>query len=96
MELRIYKNQYGYSTLCKNGETKIYMPITFKKGNEPQGEKIDVKITNGFFSNYTDKNGLVKPKLVIMAYEVTAQDLPSDVKIVNEPPAETFGSDLPF
>ena len=77
MRLRIYKNEYGYSTMCPNGDTKIYMPVVFKKGNEPSGNDIIVK--DAFFSNYTDKNGLTKPKFVVMSYEVI--ELPHDTKV---------------
>lgn len=69
MKLTVYKNQFGFSTLAKNGDVKIYIPVQFKKGSEPTGEKATVKIEDGFFSNYTDKNGLTKPKLVIMQYQ---------------------------
>lgn len=69
MKLTVYKNQYGFSSLAKNGDVKIYIPIQFKKGQEPLGEKAEIKIENAFFSNYTDKNGLTKPKLVIMEYQ---------------------------
>ena len=70
MKLTVYKNQYGFSTLAKNGDVKIYIPVQFKKGLEPTGEKAEIKIENAFFSNYTDKNGLTKPKLVIMEYQI--------------------------
>lgn len=69
MKLTVYKNQYGFSALAKNGDVKIYIPVQFKKGQEPTEERAEIKIENAFFSNYTDKNGLTKPKLVIMEYE---------------------------
>ena len=74
MELVVYKNQYGFSTLAKNGDVKIYIPVQFKKGMEPLGEKVKIKIENAFFSNYTDKNGLTKPKLVVMNYSEINED----------------------
>ena len=85
MRLRIYKNEYGYSTMCPNGDTKIYMPVVFKKGNEPTGNDIIVK--DAFFSNYTDKNGLTKPKFVVMSYDIIK--LPQGTNV-------EFGTDLPF
>ena len=69
MKLTVYKNQYGFSTLAKNGDVKIYIPVQFKKGLEPTEERATIKIEDAFFSNYTDKNGLTKPKLVIMQYQ---------------------------
>ena len=73
MKLTVYKNQYGYSTLCKNkdqngNEQKCYMSVQFKRGLEPCGDKAHIEIEDGFFSCYTDRNGNVFPKLVIMAW----------------------------
>ena len=50
MKLRVYKNQYGFSTLAKNGEDKMYIQIQFKKGNEPTTDKTDIIIKDAFFS----------------------------------------------
>lgn len=73
MKLTVYKNTYGYSTLCKNkdqngNEQKCYLNIQFKRGLEPSGEKTVMNIEDGFFSCYKDKNGNVLPKLVVMAW----------------------------
>lgn len=73
MKLTVYKNTYGYSTLCKNkdqngNEQKCYLNIQFKRGLEPSGEKTVMNIEDGFFSCYRDKNGNVLPKLVVMAW----------------------------
>lgn len=78
MELTVFKGQYGYSTLAKNGEDKMYIQVQFKKDIEPNEEKLKIKITNGFFSMYKNKNGLAFPKLVIMDFEIddTSSDLP--------------------
>lgn len=89
MKLTVYKNQYGFSTLAKNGDVKIYVPVQFKKGSEPTGEKAEIKIEDAFFSNYTDKNGLTKPKFVIMQYQ--------DLGVTTTEYTDMFGSDdLPF
>lgn len=89
MKLTVFKNQYGFSTLAKNGDVKIYIPVQFKKGSEPTLEKAEIKIEDAFFSNYTDKNGLTKPKLVIMQYQ--------DLGVTTTEYTDVFGSDdLPF
>ena len=31
MKLRVYKNQYRFSTLAKNGDDKMYISVQFKK-----------------------------------------------------------------
>jgi RecA/RadA recombinase len=70
MKLTVYKNQFGFSTLAKNGDVKIYIPVQFKQGiAEPEGEKAEIELEDAFFSNYTDKNGLTKPKLIVMQYK---------------------------
>ena len=38
-KLMIYKGMYGYQTLLKNGEDKLYVQVGFKKGQEPEQEK---------------------------------------------------------
>lgn len=70
MKLRVYKNQYGYSTLAKNGDDKMYISVQFKKGNEPDMDKIDIIIKDAFFSLFKNKHGLAFPKLVIMDYDI--------------------------
>lgn len=97
MKIKVYKNQYGFSTLCKNGDTKIYMPVQFKKENEPQIENGTVLIKNGFFSNYTDKNNLTKVKLVIMDYELQDDYVAEEREAIqNENSYSDNDSTLPF
>jgi hypothetical protein len=69
MQIKVYKNQYGYSTLCRNGEDKMYLSVQFKKGNGPKEDKATIKINEGFFSMYKNV-GIAFPKLVIMNYEI--------------------------
>lgn len=84
MKITVYNGQYGFSTLAKNGEDKMYIQVQFKKGTEPMGDSARIDIKEGFFSMYKDKNGLAKPKLVIMEYtEETAT-------------TTEYGDDLPF
>ena len=73
MELTVFKNQYGYSTLAKNGEDKMYISVQFKKGQEPNLDKARITILDGFFSMYKNKVGIAFPKLVIMDYTVETQ-----------------------
>ena len=99
MKLRVYKNQYGFSTLAKNGEDKMYVQIQFKKGNEPTTDTTDIIIKNAFFSMYKNKQGLSFPKLVIMEYEIEGQKTDEQIEregIQNEQYYDTFESGLPF
>lgn len=92
MKLTVFKNQYGYSTLAKNGEDKMYISIQFKKGNEPNLDKARINIKDGFFSMYKNKVGIAFPKLVIMDYIIEEEEqnfIPKD----EEP---FLVDDLPF
>lgn len=70
MKLTVFKNQYGFSTLAKNGEDKMYISVQFKKGQEPNLEKAKIEIKDAFFSMYKNKVGIAFPKLVIMDYTI--------------------------
>ena len=74
MKLTVFKNQYGYSTLAKNGEDKMYISVQFKKDNEPNVEKARIKINDAFFSMYKNKAGFAFPKLVVMDYTIEDQN----------------------
>jgi hypothetical protein len=96
MELTVFKNQYGYSTLAKNGDDKMYISVQFKKGNEPNTDRAKIKINNGFFSMYKNKVGIAFPKLVIMDYTIEGEQ-----EYQNSFPSDNFvpqfdDSDLPF
>jgi hypothetical protein len=94
--LMVYKGQYGYSTLLKNNDDKLYVQVGFKKGQEPYGEKAMIDIKDGFLSFYKDKNGLAKPKIVILEYtelETQQNNVPSFTDN-DVPPMDD--SDLPF
>lgn len=93
MKITIYKNQYGFSTLAKNGDTKIYIPIRFYDCEEPTEERVTIQIEDGFFSNYKDKNNLVKPKIMIKKYK-EVEDI--GVEQTTEYTTNPFGDDLPF
>lgn len=99
MKLRVYKNQYGFSTLAKNGDDKMYISIQFKKGTEPSTDTTDIIIKDAFFSLFKNKQGLAFPKLVIMEYEIEGQKVDEQIEregIQNEQHYDTFESDLPF
>ena len=74
MKLTVFKNQYGFSTLAKNGEDKMYISVQFKRGSEPEGEKARIKINDAFFSMYKNKAGFAFPKLVVMDYTIEDQN----------------------
>ena len=97
MKLLVFKNQYGFSTLAKNGDDKLYIQVQFKKGTEPEGERARIKIKDAFFSMYKNKVGMAFPKLVIMDYELEEDKQEN----TNNEVVEDFGftdvpSDLPF
>jgi hypothetical protein len=99
MKLTVFKNQYGYSTLAKNGEDKMYLSVQFKKGQEPSSDKARIKIEDGFFSMYKNKVGLAFPKLVVMSYTVEENEQQSKLDYVPfaDSDVPSFDdSDLPF
>lgn len=93
MKITVFKNQYGYSTLAKNGEDKMYISVQFKKGNEPSSDKARIEIEDGFFSLYKNKVGIAFPKLVIMSYTEEEQGYQAPV---DEYVPQFDDSDLPF
>jgi hypothetical protein len=97
MKLTVFKNQYGFSTLAKNGEDKMYVSVQFKRGNEPTQEKARIEIKDAFFSMYKNKAGFAFPKLVIMDYEVIEENKSDFVPQFTDndiPPLDD--DDLPF
>ena len=89
MKINVYKGQYGYSTLCKNGEDKVYLQVQFKREMEPTEERLRIDIKDGFFSAYKNKNGVVIPKLVVMQYEIEGEQN-------NNMSEDNFDDPLPF
>lgn len=86
--LYVYKGNFGYSTLIKNNEDKMYVSVNFRKNNEPTQDKVQIDIKDGFLSMYKDKNGLAKPKLVILEYQ--------DLGVTTTEYTDDFEGDLPF
>lgn len=69
-KLVVYKGQYGFSTQLKNNEDKMYVQVSFKRGEEPLSDRAYIDIQNGFLSFYKDKNGFAKPKIVVLEYQL--------------------------
>lgn len=86
-KLTVYKGQYGFSTLLKNNDDKLYVQVAFRRGQEPVQDKVAIDIKDGFLSCYKDKNGLGKPKIVVLEY----QEIDSGVSVTTE-----YSDDLPF
>lgn len=83
-----YENGISYSTTIsnKNIEGKyenMYVIVQMPKLTNLEN-KTTIDITNGFLSNYKDKNGLMKIKLVVLDYEMGTE------------PSESTQDDLPF
>jgi hypothetical protein len=102
-KLAVYRGQYGYSTLLKNKEDKLYVQVGFKRGQEPLQDKVIIDIKDGFLSFYKDKNGLAKPKIVVMDYTEVDVNQNAAVSHIDYVPMPTNDfippfddSDLPF
>lgn len=73
-ETMIFKNDKGnYSTSVSNKKEdgnyeNMYISVNFKKGVEVEN-KTKINITNSFLSFYRTKDGLAKPKIVVMEFE---------------------------
>ena len=73
----IYKSQQygGYSTYVTNQEKeKMYISVGFKKENEPTEEKLKIEVGKAFLTFYKTKQGMAKPKIVVMEYAKEQQD----------------------
>ena len=98
-ETMIFANeQGGYSTTISNKKQdgtydNMYIAVNFKK-RVTIGNKTKIDITNGFLSFYKTKEGLPKPKIVVMDFEIkgkveTKQEEVNEYEITNN-------SELPF
>lgn len=95
-DFMIFKGEYGYSTaISKKNEDgtydKMYLSIQLPKGIELEN-KTKINITNGFLTFYKTKEGLPKPKIVVMQFESEykeqAEDITDDIM--------SFDGELPF
>lgn len=79
----IFKNEFGYSTsISKKNEDgtydKMYLSIQLPKGTELEN-KTKINITNGFLAFYKTKEGLPKPKIVVMQFESEYKEQAEDI-----------------
>lgn len=97
MKIKVYRNQYGWATLARNNDDKMYISVQFKKGFEPDGDRATIIIEDAFFSMYKNNVGLAFPKLVIMSYTLDQEETYIDEERVAIQEADNISSDdLPF
>lgn len=90
-EMMIFSNDKGFSTSISNKKEdgtydNMFIAVNFKKGVSVEN-KSKINVTNGFLSFYKTKDGLAKPKIVIMEFE--GQNNTSNNEVIVE-------DDLPF
>ncbi len=104
MRLRVYRNEYNgrynYTTLAKNKtqdgkELKVYVPVGFKHGTEPQVDSIDITPTEWFMSCYEAKNGEIKPRIIVTSWKDYQSDN-SNNDFTNSTLDELANDNLPF
>ena len=59
-------------------QTKLYMSVGFKKDVILEN-KTKIEILDGFLTFYKDKNGLAFPKIQVMDYKITEDDISKDL-----------------
>ena len=77
--MKIYQGKYGYQTTAHSkdlggNENKCYIDVQFKRGTEPQTEiegdlffkGNDGTVRKCFLTSYRNRNGEVKPKLMVL------------------------------
>lgn len=72
-ETMIFKNDKGYSTSVSNKKEdgsyeNMFVAVNFKRGVDIDN-KTKINIINGFPSFYKTKDGLAKPKIVVIEFE---------------------------
>ena len=96
-ETMIFVNeQGGYSTTISNKKQdgaydNMYIAVNFKKDVAVKN-KTKIDITNGFLSFYKTRDGLSKPKIVVMDFEIKKQTEDKQEENKYEP----MNDDLPF
>ena len=107
MKIKAYKSDrgYGFSMLLKSKtadgrEIKCYLPIGFKKGEEPSDTAF-IDATDYFLTCYETKTGETRPKLFIMSWlgisdknDTVEAEYTETWKPVD--PIDIDGDDLPF
>ena len=75
MTIVVTKNSWGmFNSKIGKAPDTMYLSVQFKKGTEPQGEKITVEIKDAFFATYRKRDGTILPKLIIMDYELKGDE----------------------
>ena len=107
-KLNVRKSEYGWSTRIKNiqndEEISMYINIQFAKCDAPTDEALQINVKDCFMSCYKTNNEEVKPKLVIMEYEVIqvynndnqSETQSQDPIIDLDIPVEISDEDMPF
>lgn len=90
-EMMIFSNDKGFSTSISNKKEdgtydNMFIAVNFRKGVSVEN-KSKINVTNGFLSFYKTKDGLAKPKIVIMEFE--GQNSTNNNEVIAE-------DDLPF
>lgn len=72
-EMMIFSNDKSFSTSISNKKEdgtydNMFIAVNFRKGVSVEN-KSKINVTNGFLSFYKTKDGLAKPKIVIMEFE---------------------------
>lgn len=107
MKFWVYKSDkgYGFSTRLKSkrqdgSEIACYLPVGFKKGEEPAGN-CQIDATDFFLTCYESKTGETRPKLFVMSWLGITKPEAIEAEYV-EKDAPTWpdlwgdGNDLPF
>lgn len=73
-KINVKRGMYGFSSRLKGTDREgqdifMYLDVQFAKCDEPINNILQINVTDGFISCYNSQSG-VKPKLVIMGYEV--------------------------
>ena len=108
-KLNVRKSEYGWSTRLKNTqndeEVSMYLNIQFAKCDAPTDEALQINIKDCFMSCYKTNNEEMKPKLIVMDYEVLqvynndnqTEETQSEDSIIDiDIPVEITDEDLPF
>ena len=99
MRFKAYKSDrgYGFSMLLKSkrqdgSEIKMYLPVGFKKGDEPS-DTVYLDATDYFLTCYETKTGEVRPKLFVMSWLGITENKPIEAEYT-EKDANEFEKNL--
>lgn len=94
-EAMIFANDKGYSTTVSNKKEdgtydNMFVAVNLKRGVVVEN-KTKIDIIDGFLSFYKTKDGLAKPKIVVMDFNIK-----SNPETTNNDFEISSNSDLPF